>query len=184
MEGLWQLDRVSAIARNAAESAAQEAGLPLAEWVRRMIVHTANAEDVLLAPDPPPPAPRPIPAAPPVTPPMTVALSPQSGSEPISLPISVASPRSDALAPSQPASPAPQVSAPAQASGAAAFDSATLLLPPAVFDIGTVGTRHGESDAPEALVAAIAREGGLRQPILVRRKPGDESRYAIIARPG
>src|ERR1700689_3199650 len=107
MEGLWQLDRVSTIARNAAESAAQEAGLPLAEWLSRMIVQTANAEDVLLASEPPPPAPRPIPAAPPVTPPMTVALPPQTGSEPISRPISVASPRPDALAPSQPAPTAP-----------------------------------------------------------------------------
>ena len=180
MEGLWQLDRVSAIARNAAESAAQGTGLPLAEWLSRMIVQTANAEGVLLAPEPPP-APRPIPAAPLAMPPTTVALPPQSGSEPISRPIPVASPRPDAPIPSQPTSPAPQVSTPAQASGAAAFDSATLLLPPAVFDIGTVGTRHGESDAPEALVAAITRDGGLRQPILVRRKPGDEGRYEIIA---
>jgi ParB family transcriptional regulator, chromosome partitioning protein len=180
MGGLWQLDRVSAIARDAAESAARDSGLPLTEWLSRMIVQTANAEDVLPAIEPPP-APRPIPSAPPVMPPMILTVPPLSGIEQILRPIPAASPRPDAPVPPRPASPPTQASAPAQASGIAAPDSSTLLLPPAVFDIGTVGTRHGESDAPEALVAAIAREGGIRQPILVRRKPSDDGRYEIIA---
>jgi ParB family transcriptional regulator, chromosome partitioning protein len=176
MGGLWQLDRVSAIARDAAESAAQDAGLPLPEWLSRMIVQTANAEDVLPAIEPPPALRHTIPDTPPVTSPMTPAVPPLSGIEQILRPIPAASPRPDAPAPLR-----PQASAPAQTSGIAALDSSTLLLPPAVFDIGTVGTRQGESDAPEALVAAIAREGGIRQPILVRRKPSDEGRYEIIA---
>jgi len=183
MAGLWQLDRVSAIARDAAESAASGAGLPLSQWLGRMIVETAAAEGVMIAPEPPRPAPAPVASMPPLTsraaPPPTpqrngyetmprpVAASPRPASAPIPLrPVPVPVPQAASYAP-----PAPNTSD---------MDAATLLLPPAVFDLGNVGTRHGETDAPEALVAAIAREG-VRQPILVRRKPGDEGRYEIIA---
>jgi ParB family transcriptional regulator, chromosome partitioning protein len=179
MAGSWQLDRVSAIARDAAESAAQSAGLPLSQWLGRMIVETAAAEGVMLAPEPLArsnieQAPRPIPTAPPVT-----RMAPPRGVvEQMPRPVPAASPRP--AAPPIPLRPAPQAASYAPAQGAPAEDAATLILPPAVFDLGTVGTRHGESDAPEALVASIAREG-IRQPILVRRKLGDEGRYEIIA---
>lgn len=177
MAGPWQLDRVSAIARDAAESAAHSAGLPLSQWLGRMIVETAAAEGVMLAPEPPARSPiepaRPIPTAPPVT-----RMAPPRGVEPMPRPAPAASPR-PAAAPI-PLRPAPQAVSHAPAPSAPSDDAATLILPPAVFDLGTVGTRHGENDAPEALVAAIAREG-MRQPILVRRKPGEEGRYEIIA---
>jgi ParB family chromosome partitioning protein len=169
MAGLWQLDRVSAIARDAAQSAAQGAGLPLSQWLGRMIVEAAAAEGVMLALEPQP-VPRPVPASAPVMPPMTRAASPRSGTE--QMPRPAATPI--------PLRPAPQAAPYASAQSAPAYDAATLILPPAVFDLGTIGTRHGESDAPEALVASIAREG-IRQPILVRRKPGEEGRYEIIA---
>ncbi len=178
MAGLWQLDRVSAIARDAAESAAQSAGLPLSQWLSRMIVETAAAEGVMLAPDPLArnniEQARPIPAAPPVT----RMAPPRGGIEQMPRPVPPASPRP--VAPPIPLRPVPQAASYAPAQSAPAEDAATLILPPAVFDLGTIGTRHGESDAPEALVASIAREG-IRQPILVRRKAGEEGRYEIIA---
>jgi len=178
MAGPWQLDRVSAIARDAAESAAQSAGLPLSQWLGRMIVETAAAEGVMLAPEPLArshlePA-RPIPTAPPVT----RMAPPRGGIEQMPRPVSAASPRP--AAPPIPLRPVPQAASHAPVPNAPSDDAATLILPPAVFDLGTIGTRHGESDAPEALVASIAREG-MRQPILVRRKPGEEGRYEIIA---
>src|SRR5579862_2108889 len=95
MAGLWQLDRVSPGARAAAESAAQAAGLPLSQWLGRMVVDTAAAEGVMLAPEPLPPPPRPIPtpAAAPSMPPITraaparpVMAPPRSGIEQIPRP--------------------------------------------------------------------------------------------------
>jgi ParB family chromosome partitioning protein len=186
MAGLWQFDRVSAVARDAAETAASGAGLPLSQWLGRMIVETAAAEGVMIAPEPPRPAPAPVASIPPLTSRTQPLATPQhNGYEPMPRPVA-ASPR-PAAAPiplrpvpvPQAASYAPQ--APGTSGlGATAPDAATLILPPSVFDLGNVGTRHGETDAPEALVAAIAREG-VRQPLLVRRKPGDEGRYEIIA---
>jgi ParB family chromosome partitioning protein len=176
MAGLWQLDRVSAIARDAAESAASGAGLPLTQWLGRMIVETAAAEGVMIAPEPPRPAPAPVTSMPPLTSRAAPPPTPQrNGYDPLPRPAAAPIP----LRPVP--TPVPQAASyAAPVSNTSTMDAATLLLPPSVFDLGNVGTRHGETDAPEALVAAIAREG-VRQPILVRRKPGDEGRYEIIA---
>src|SRR6185437_14636964 len=42
----WQLDRLSASARDAAETAAHEAGLSLSSWLTRLIGETAAAEGI------------------------------------------------------------------------------------------------------------------------------------------
>ncbi|HKR20266.1 MAG TPA: hypothetical protein VJS41_09005, partial [Stellaceae bacterium] len=76
---LWQFDQLSPEARNAADGTARRAGLPLAQWLGRLIAETAAAEGVTLgvaprvvAPPPMPPQPRAVvqplpirPAAPP-----------------------------------------------------------------------------------------------------------------------
>lgn len=64
---LWQFDQLSPEARNAADGAARNAGLPLAQWLGRLIAETAAAEGVTLGAAPrvvaPPPTPTPQPRA-------------------------------------------------------------------------------------------------------------------------
>ncbi|HYL49095.1 MAG TPA: ParB/RepB/Spo0J family partition protein [Stellaceae bacterium] len=176
---LWQFDQLSPEARNAAEGAARAAGLPLTQWLGRLIADTATAEGVALAPAPrvvaPPPQPRavvqPLPVRPAV-PPRAVAPMPQPFT-PAAEPVPPPMPR--AVAP-PPAHPQPM---PDTAAHSAPVDATTIMLSPLALEPGSVGVRGDEPDAPEALVAAIAREG-LRQPILARRKSGD-GRYEIIA---
>lgn len=45
---LWQFDQLSPEARTAADGAARHAGLPLAQWLGRLIAETAAAEGVTL----------------------------------------------------------------------------------------------------------------------------------------
>jgi len=176
---LWQFDQLSPEARNAAEGAARAAGLPLTQWLGRLIADTAAAEGVALAPAPrvvaPPPQPRavvqPLPVRPAV-PPRAVAPMPQPFTPAAEL---VPPPMPRAVAP-PPAHPQPM---PDTAAHSAPVDATTIMLSPLALEPGSVGVRGDEPDAPEALVAAIAREG-LRQPILARRKSGD-GRYEIIA---
>jgi ParB/RepB/Spo0J family partition protein len=176
---LWQFDQLSPEARNAAEGAARAAGLPLTQWLGRLIADNAAAEGVALAPAPrvvaEPPQPRavvqPLPVRPAV-PPRAVAPMPQPFT-PAAEPVPPPMPR--AVAP-PPAHPQPM---PDTATHSAPVDATTIMLSPLALEPGSVGVRGDEPDAPEALVAAIAREG-LRQPILARRKSGD-GRYEIIA---
>lgn len=64
---LWQFDQLSPEARTAADGAARHAGLPLSQWVGRLIAETAAAEGVTLGVAPrtvaPPPTPTPQPRA-------------------------------------------------------------------------------------------------------------------------
>lgn len=58
---LWQFDQLSPEARTAADGAARHAGLPLSQWVGRLIAETAAAEGVTLGVAPravAPPQPR------------------------------------------------------------------------------------------------------------------------------
>ncbi|MDE2229024.1 MAG: ParB/RepB/Spo0J family partition protein [Alphaproteobacteria bacterium] len=169
---LWQFDRLTPEARDAAASAARNAGVPLNQWLGRLIAETAASEGVVLgaAPrivQPPPAQPRavvqPLPFRP-VAPPR------------------VAPPAAQPIAPQPPTMhAAPQMSrAPESGSPTQSVDATTIMLSPSLLESGSVGTRRDEADAPEALVAAIARDG-LRQPILARRKPGADGRYEIIA---
>jgi len=163
---LWQLDRVSPEARAAAEATAQASGMALSHWLGRVIAETCAAEGVVLAAAPRtvPPAPRAIfEQVPPPRPAAPVQLRP------------VPQPAIRVVPP-----PAPQVAAPVAGQPALPLDVTTLMLPPTALEPGPVGTRGDEAEAPEALVAAIAREG-MYQPILARRKPGADGRYEIIA---
>lgn len=183
---LWQFDQLSPEARNAAENAAQNTGLPLSQWLGRLIAETAAAEGVVLGaaprPVPPPPMPpRPVPPVQPravvqplpirpVAPPRVVAPMPQA--VPSAAP---AMPRATAHPVPPQAQPAP---APMPVNAPQSVEATTIMVAPSALDAGGVGTRNDESDAPETLVAAIARDG-FRQPVLVRRKP--DGRYEIIA---
>jgi len=165
---LWQLDRVSPEARAAAEATAQASGLALSQWLGRVIAEACAAEGVVLA------------AAPRTAPP-----APRAVYEQAPRPVASVPPAPVQLRPvPQPAirvvSPPPAAAAPAAAQPSLPFEATTLMLPPSALEPSTVGTRGDEAEAPEALVAAIAREG-MRQPILARRKPGADARYEIIA---
>jgi ParB family chromosome partitioning protein len=76
--------------------------------------------------------------------------------------------------------PVPPQSMPDLAAPSAPLDATTIMVSPLALEPGNVGVRGDEPDAPEALVAAIAREG-LRQPVLARRKSGADGRFEIIA---
>lgn len=181
MSALWQFDRLSAASRDAAELAAQRAGQPLSLWLGRLIAETSAAEGIALAPEPTaaPVAPSYYPPPRPVAPPMRAAVEPFP-SRPAPLPPRpVAAPLSVAPAMTRPMPVAP-IPAPHVAPAPHAIEATTLMLPPSVLDAGTVGTRQPEYDAPETLIAAIARDG-MRQPILARRKAGEDGRYEIIA---
>lgn len=52
---LWQFDQLSPEARTAADGAARRVGLPLSQWVGRLIAETAAAEGVTLGVAPPRP---------------------------------------------------------------------------------------------------------------------------------
>jgi len=169
---LWQFDQLSPEARNAAEGAARNAGLPLNQWLGRLIAETAAAEGVVLGAAPrvvvPPPAPpRPVP------PPQPRAVVQPLPVRPVMPPrvVTPAAPSAPMMSPP----PMPAMSEPGQPS--TTVDATTVMLSPTMLDPGAVGTRGDEADAPEALVAAIARDG-LRQPILARRK--SDGRYEII----
>ncbi len=176
---LWQFDQLSPEARNAADGAARRAGVPLTQWLGRLIAETAAAEGVTLgaaprAVSPPtPPQPRavvqPLPIRP-ATPPRATMPMPQP-TTPTVAPMPRPTP---SMAPIQP-QPVPDLAAPS-----APLDATTIMVSPLALEPGNVGVRSDEPDAPEALVASIAREG-LRQPILARRKAGADGRFEIIA---
>ena len=158
---LWQFDQLSPEARNAAEGAARNAGLPLTQWLGRLIAETAATEGLALG------APRavvqPLPVRPAATP-RAVSPPPQS---------------TGPIAPARPQAPQPTVP-PASEARQSTVGATTILLSPSTLEPGSVGVRGDEADAPEALIAAIARDG-LRQPILARRRSGADGRYEIIA---
>jgi ParB family chromosome partitioning protein len=181
MSALWQFDRLSAASRDAAELAAQRAGQPLSLWLGRLIAETSAAEGIAFEPEAAPAAapayfPPPRPVMPPIQP-QRATVEPFP-SRPAALPPRpVAAPLPVAPAMTRPATTAPM---PAPQAAPMGIEATTLMLPPSVLDVGTVGTRQPEHDAPEALIAAIARDG-MRQPILARRKAGEDGRYEIIA---
>jgi ParB/RepB/Spo0J family partition protein len=172
---LWQIDQLSPEARAAAENAARTTGLPLNQWLGRLIAETAAAEGVVLGSAPRPTAPPPRPVQPravvqplpirPVVAPRIVAAATQAapGAPAMPRPMAQPVPPQPHLAPISPPQP---------------VEATTLMIAPSAIDAGSVGTRGDEAEAPDALIAAIARDG-LRQPILVRRKP--DGRYEIIA---
>lgn len=165
---LWQFDQLSPEARTAADGAARRAGAPLSQWLGRLIAETAAAEGVTLGV-----APRAV--APPPTPQPRAVVQP--------LPIRPTAPPRAAMPIPQPVVPMaatyPQLM-PEPAAQGTAFDATTIMVSPLALEPGNVGVRGDEADAPEALVATIAREG-LRQPILARRKSGSDGRFEIIA---
>ncbi len=177
---LWQFDQLSPEARAAAENAARTTGLPLNQWLGRLIAETAAAEGVVLGAAPRPAAPPPLPPHPvppvqpravvqplpirPVVPPRVVAPTPTATGAPVM-------PRPM----TQPIPPQPHL---APTSPAQLVEATTLMIAPTAIDAGNVGTRGDEAETPDALIAAIARDG-LHHPILVRRKP--DGRYEIIA---
>jgi ParB/RepB/Spo0J family partition protein len=172
---IWQLDRVSPDARATAEAAAQASGMSLSQWLGRVIAETCAAEGVVLAAAPRtvPPAPRAVyDQAPPSS---AFAPRPVAPAMPPQAPVHLRPVPQPAIRVVSP----PQL-APAGGQMVLPFDATTLMLPPSALEPGPVGARGEESDASEALVAAIAREG-MRKPILVRRKPGADGRYEIIA---
>lgn len=175
---LWQFEQLSPEARNAAEAAARNAGLSLNQWLGRLIAETAAAEGVVLGAPPRPAAPPPMPPrpAPPVQPRAVVQPLPIRSAAPprVVAPMAPAAPPVPRPA-MQPVLPQPQH---VPTGAAQPVEATTLMVPPSAIDAGSVGTRGDETDAPEPLVAAIARDG-LRQPILVRRKP--DGRFEIIA---
>lgn len=204
----WQLDQLSPEARDAAEMAAQNARVPLSQWLGRLIAETCTAEGVALAAESPPRVIAPVNfaqpafAPPPVSPmsPRVVPMAPPQpmmAAQPTPQPVPfrpaaaqpfVPQPAPPMAAPPTPFRPTPVPAPPpvmppmAAAAGQIPlpFNATTLILPPGALEPGTTGTRNDESDAPEALVASIVREG-LRQPILARRKPGEDGRYEIVA---
>jgi ParB family transcriptional regulator, chromosome partitioning protein len=159
---LWQFDQLSPEARNAAEGAARNAGLPLNQWLGRLIAETAAAEGVVLGA-----APRavvqPLPVRPVMSPRVVTPAAPSIPTQAVPLAPMMSRPATPAMP--EPGQPSPTM------------EATTVMLSPTVLDPGSVGTRDDEADAPEALVAAIARDG-LCQPILARRKSG--GRYQII----
>jgi len=197
----WQLDRLSPEARDAAEMAAQHARVPLSQWLGHLIAETCTAEGVVLAAESPPRMVAPVnfaqaAFAPPPTLPMAPRVVPMAPPQPImpapqTVPFRPAAaqpfvpqPTPPVMTPPTPFRPVPAPVMPPMAAEIGQmplpFNAATLILPPGALEPGTTGTRNDEADAPEALVAAIAREG-LRQPILARRKPGEDGRYEIVA---
>lgn len=165
---LWQFDQLSPEARTAADGAARRAGAPLSQWLGRLIAETAAAEGVTLGV-----APRAV--APPPTPQPRAVVQP--------LPIRPTAPPRAAMPIPQPVVPMaptyPQLM-PEPAAQGTALDATTIMVSPLALEPGNVGVRGDEADAPEALVATIAREG-LHQPILARRKSGSDGRFEIIA---
>lgn len=178
---LWQFDQLSPEARNAADGAARNAGLPLAQWLGRLIAEAAAAEGVTLGVAPrvvaPPPTPTPQPRAVvqplpirPAAPPRMATPTPQPVMPPVT-------PMPRQAAPMAPVHPQPM---PDLATPSAPLDATTIMVSPLALEPGNVGVRSDEADAPEALVASIAREG-LRQPVLARRKSGADGHFEIIA---
>ncbi|MGH6968454.1 MAG: ParB/RepB/Spo0J family partition protein [Stellaceae bacterium] len=172
---LWQFDQLSPEARNAAEGAARNAGLPLSHWLSRLIAGTATTEGVALgvaprvvAPLQPSAVVQPLPVRP-AAPPRMVAPAPPFA-VPTVAPVPPPMPRP--TMPTMPPKPQPMPGSP--------DDATTVMLSPLALEPGAVGVRGDEADVPEALIAAIARDG-LRQPILARRKAGADGRYEIIA---
>lgn len=178
---LWQFDQLSPEAHNAADGAARHAGLPLSHWLGRLIAETAAAEGVTLAVAPravaPLPAPTPQPRAVVQPLPIRPAAPPRAATPMPQPPVPPVTPMPRPVAPMAPTHPQPM---PEPAAHGTALDATTIMISPLALELGNVGVRGDEVDAPEALVAAIAREG-LRQPILARRKSGSDSRFEIIA---
>jgi ParB/RepB/Spo0J family partition protein len=192
----WQLDRLSAGAREAAEIASLGAGLSLSAWLTRLIGENCAAEGVAPASEPPkileftreireraPFAPRPavVPA------PMAAAMTPPAPpvfAAPPQEPPHVAPVQAAPIyrAPTPPAPPAPprlfdavpiaDSTTPNQTAGVAA-----VMLPTGSLMAANLGTRRGD-DVPESLLADIATRG-VRQPLVVRRAAGGD-RYEII----
>ncbi|GEM_PF-3501101 len=166
---LWRFDHLPPEVRDAANRAARDAGLALHAWIGRLITETAAAEGAALAATPrvaaPPAAPQPgaVVQPLPIRPPTALRTMAAASSPPAAVPF--ASPRVEPQPSTTPLAAAP-------------VDATTVMISPSLLDAGTVGTRSDETDAPEALVAAIAREG-LRQPILARRKA--DGRLEIVA---
>ncbi|MGH6975646.1 MAG: ParB/RepB/Spo0J family partition protein [Stellaceae bacterium] len=178
---LWQFDQLSPEARNAAAGTARIAGLPLAQWLGRLIAETAAAEGVTLGVAPrvvaPPSTPTPQPRA--VVQPLPIRpAAPPRAAMPIAQPtMPPVAPMPRPVAPTAPTHPQPM---PDIAASSAPLDATTIMVSPLALEPGNVGVRGDEPDAPEVLVAAIARDG-LRQPILARRKSGADGHYEIIA---
>jgi ParB/RepB/Spo0J family partition protein len=181
----WQLDLLSSSAREAAETAALGADIPLSSWLTKLINETCSAEDVaaqaappnileftreMRAPSPPglEPAPMPMPAP-------TLSVVPISAYRP------------------QPMPPTPPQQAPVQSSiqqepGVAPPVAASVtphplaanatMLAVAAMVAANLGTRRGD-DIPDTLLADIATHG-VRQPVTVRRSASNPEQYEIV----
>lgn len=160
----WQLERLSANARETAEAASVGAGLSLSAWLTRVIVETCAAEGVTPQSAAPIEVEHAEPSAVEKVEPNGVERvepTPQSNAdESLPLPLQEAKAAVEALALRQPA--------PAD----------VTMLPVDAMAPAKLGTRLGD-DAPEALLADIA-ERGVRQPLLVRRSAGAPERFDII----
>src|SRR5215469_4198807 len=134
---LWQFEQLSPEARNAAEGAARAAGLPLTQWLGRLIADTAAAEGVTLGAAPrvvaPPPQPRavvqPLPVRP-VAPPRPAAPAPQPFTPPAT-PVPPPMPRAVAPPPTAQPQPTPDMSV-----HNAPVDATTIMLSPLALESG------------------------------------------------
>lgn len=161
----WQLDRLSPEARAAADRAAAREGMSLSDWLARVITHAAAAQGITL-----PAEPRRE----------TAALE------------TAAPPASETPAPAAPLVADAQVTDPALAPAAAPesgsgetqlslnFEGTVVSLPVSALVPGSCGTRRADDEIPAALIAAVAIEG-VRQPLLIRPRPGEAPQYEIIA---
>jgi ParB/RepB/Spo0J family partition protein len=169
----WQLDRLSADARDAAEVASLAAGLSLSAWLARVIAETCAMEGVNAAGEH-----------------STIALDDSLSNiiefsregRLVALPPrpSIANDETDAAAvaetESAEASPAPL---PQPAILAAAISAGPRMLPVAAIAPANLGTRRGES-VPDALLSDIATRG-VRQPLLLRSAGDSGERYEIVS---
>lgn len=84
------------------------------------------------------------------------------------------------VAPAAFAPPVPSPTALGEAQRSLDFAGTVAMLPVAALEPSGCGTRRTDDPAPPELITAIATEG-LQQPLLVRRRPGRDDRYEIIA---
>lgn len=195
----WQLDRLSANAREAAEIASLGVGLSLSAWLTRLIGETCDAEGLAPANEPPKileftreirERPAPVPAKPPSIPSEAAPPAPQASPPPPAAfrptPVSPA-PTAASSSPPSPASVTPLASVrpppatPAHAAPQAAPQAppaGAIMLPVTAIVAANLGTRRGE-DVPESLLADIAARG-VRQAITVRRAASSPDRFELI----
>jgi ParB/RepB/Spo0J family partition protein len=180
---VWQLDRLSTSAREAAEIASLGTGVSLSVWLTRLIGEACTAEGVAPLAEPPKileftrdlpnrvrmPIVAPIPANIP-TPASVTLLAPATS---VAVPAGAYHPQPPI--PQPPAAPQPATAA---LPVPQPVPVGATMVAVAAMDPANLGVRRGE-DIPEALLADIATRG-VRQPVTVRRSADNPERHEII----